>query len=70
MPADDPADLDQFRRRAAELLRRQLAGLVPPPGEISEERLARELGLSRRAYRRLERRALAKLRKALTAPQP
>lgn len=74
MPADEPADLQAFRRRAAELLRRQLAGEAPPPGQISEDRLARELGLSRRKLRQIERRALHKLRTLLTStstpPQP
>lgn len=65
-PAPDP-DLDAFRRRAALLLARQLRGEVPPPGEISADRLARELGISRRQLRQLEARALLKLRKLLTS---
>jgi DNA-directed RNA polymerase specialized sigma subunit len=46
-------------------MERQLRGEAPPPGEISEDRLARELGISRRQYRRLLNRALQKLRTAL-----
>lgn len=66
MPAADPdPDLAAFRRRAALLMERQLRGEAPPPGEISEDRLARELGISRRQYRRLLNRALQKLRTAL-----
>jgi DNA-directed RNA polymerase sigma subunit (sigma70/sigma32) len=68
MPAPDPSadDIAAFRRRAADLLRRQRAGQVPPPGQISADRLARELGLSRRRLRQIEARALHKLRQALT----
>lgn len=67
MPSADPdPDLDAFRHRAALLLERQRRGEAPPPGEISEDRLARELGMSRRQYRRHFRSALHKLRKALT----
>jgi DNA-binding GntR family transcriptional regulator len=68
MPADEPADdIALFRRRAAELARRQLIGELPPPGRISQDQLAAGLGLSRHQLRELERRALLKLRRALSA---
>lgn len=66
MPAAPPDPDSDFRRRAAALLQRQLAGLVPPPGRISQDELAAGLGLSRRQVRQLEARALQKLRKLLT----
>jgi DNA-directed RNA polymerase specialized sigma24 family protein len=44
----------------------QRAGLVPPPGEISQAELAKQLGLPRSEIQRIERRALLKLRAQLT----
>lgn len=38
----------------------QEAGLVSPPGKISQEDLAKAFGLSRSSYRRLEAVSLAK----------
>lgn len=70
MPATQPDPDHEFRRKAADLLRRQLAGQAPPPGRISQDELAAEFGLSRRQIRQLEHRALLKLRHLLTDSQP
>ena len=60
----------EFQARVLRLHARQAAGEVPPPGEISQDQLADELGLSRRRVRTLEMRALAKLREALAGNLP
>lgn len=71
MPSADPdPDLDAFRHRAALLLERQRRGEAPPPGEISEEDLAAELGISRRKLRQHLHRGLAKARRALRELYP
>lgn len=59
-------DLNALLQKANDLARiidlreAQEAGLVSPPGKISQEDLAEALGLSRSAYRRLEAVILAK----------
>jgi hypothetical protein len=55
----------EFKARVLALHARQAKGECPPPGEISQDQLAAELGLTRRRVRNLERSALAKFRAAL-----
>ncbi len=75
----DLADLERARDEQVRLLAqlatrrrvlRRIAAAAAPPAPKSEEAIARDLGLSRRQVRQLLSRALVKLRKQLTNPDP
>lgn len=60
-----PASNEDFLIRARELAAAQRFALLPPPGKISRELVARALGMSHHTARRLEQSAALKLRHAL-----
>ncbi len=60
-----PTTHDDFLTRARELAAAQRHGLLPPPGKISRELVAKALRMSPHTARQLEQSALLKLRSAL-----
>lgn len=55
---------ESFLIRSRELAAAQRLGLVPPPGKISGKALSRHLGLPESTVRKIELRAVRKLRQA------
>jgi len=60
----------EFKARVLALHARQAKGECPPPGEISQDQLAEELGLSRRRVRELEESGKAKVKAAFLKLAP
>lgn len=60
-----PATAEEFLIRSRELAAAQRLGLLPPPGKIGREPMAKALGMSPNTAKRHELTGLLKLRDAL-----